>query len=297
MSNRVSLRARLAGEGIVVAPGCFDMISGKLVEEAGFEAVYMSGNGHTASHLGLPDAGFATLTDMVTRVHNLARTVSIPVIADADTGYGNAINARLTVREYEQAGAAALHIEDQVSPKKCGHTLGREVIAAEEMARKIEAAVDARRSDEFLVIARCDARTTLGLDEAIRRGQLYARAGADIIFVESPESEEEFRRVAESIEAPVMANMVESGRSPLLPAGRLEQLGFKLVIFPASAWLAAVYAIREVLAALKRDGTSTALHDRMATLEDYHAMIGFPEVWQLEERFGLKDYAELTARP
>jgi 2,3-dimethylmalate lyase len=294
MSASLSLRARLHQDGILVAPGCFDMISGKLVEEAGFEAVYLSGNGHTASHLGLPDAGYATLTEMVTRVHNLARSVRIPVIADADTGYGNALNARLTVREYEQAGAAALHIEDQVSPKKCGHTLGREVIGAEEMAVKIEAAVDARRSDDFLIIARCDARTALGLDEAIRRGQLYAKAGADMVFVESPESEEEFRRVAESIDAPVMANMVESGRSPLLSAQHLEQLGFKLVIFPATAWLAAVHAIRDVLATLKQDGTSAAHHDRMATLDDYHRLMGFPEVYELEERFGLKDNAGLA---
>ncbi len=297
MAATTSLRARLGQDGILVAPGCFDMISGKLVEEAGFEAVYLSGNGHTASHLGLPDAGYATLTEMVTRVHHLARSVRIPVIADADTGYGNALNARLTVQEYEQAGAAALHIEDQVNPKKCGHTLGREVIPAEEMALKVEAAVDARRSDDFLIIARCDARTTLGLDEAIRRGQLYARAGADLIFVESPESEEEFRRVAEEVDAPVMANMVESGRSPLLSAQRLEQLGFKLVIFPATAWLAAVHAIREVLATLKQDGTSAARHNRMVTLDDYHRLMGFLEVWQLEQRFGLKDYAELSESP
>src|SRR5919201_4298162 len=166
MADRASLRARLKEPRILVAPGCFDMISGKLVEEAGFEAVYLSGNGHTASHLGLPDAGYATLTDMVERVHNLARSVAIPVIADADTGYGNALNVRLTVREYEQAGAAALHIEDQVSPKKCGHTLGREVIPAEEMATKIAGAVDARCNDDFVIIARSDARTSLGLDEA-----------------------------------------------------------------------------------------------------------------------------------
>jgi len=297
MAATTRLRARLRQDSILVAPGCFDMISGKLVEEAGFEAVYLSGNGHTASHLGLPDAGYATLTEMATRVHNLARSVRIPVIADADTGYGNALNARLTVQEYEQAGAAALHIEDQVNPKKCGHTLGREVIPAEEMALKVEAAVDARRSDDFLIIARCDARTTLGLDEAIRRGQLYARAGADLIFVESPESEEEFRRVAEEVDAPVMANMVESGRSPLLSAQRLEQLGFKLVIFPATAWLAAVHAIREVLATLKQDGTSAARHNRMMTLDDYHRLMGFLEVWQLEQRFGLKDYAELSESP
>jgi carboxyvinyl-carboxyphosphonate phosphorylmutase len=261
------------------------MISGKLVQEAGFEAVYLSGNGHTASHLGLPDAGYATLTDMLERVHNLARSVDLPVIADADTGYGNPLNVRLTVREYEQAGAAALHIEDQVSPKKCGHTLGRAVIPAEEMAAKIAAAVDARRSDDFLVIARCDARTTHGLDEAIRRGQLYARAGADAVFVESPESVDELRRIAAEIEAPCLANMVDTGRTPLLSAQELEALGFKLVIYPASAWLAAVFAMRELLAVLKRDGTPAAYHGRMATLEDYHALMGFPEVRELERKY------------
>lgn len=290
------LRERIHSGRILVAPGVFDMLSARIAQDMGFDAVYMTGNGQCASALGLPDAGFMTLTEMAERVRRTAACVSVPIIADADTGFGGILNVRRTVQEYERAGASALHIEDQVLPKKCGHTLGREVVAAEEMALKVRAAVDARRSDDFLIIARCDARTAHGLEEAIRRGEIYAQAGADMIFIEAPESEAEFAEIARRIRKPVMANMVEFSRSPLLPIPRLQELGYALVIFPASAVLAASHAIREAYRALQEEGTTSRLHDRMLSLEEYHRLLGFPEVWALEERYGLKDYAALEAR-
>lgn len=290
------LRERLRAGKILLAPGAYDMISAKLIEEVGFEAVYMTGNGQCASALGLPDAGLLTLMEMVERVHHTVNSVRVPVICDADTGFGGILNVRRTIQEFEWAGASAIQLEDQVDPKKCGHTLGREVIPAEEMARKLQAAAEARRSDDLLLIARSDARTGRGLEEAIRRGKLYGRAGADVIFIEAPESEEEFRRIAGEMEKPVLANMVESGRSPFLSPGRLQELGFAIAIYPGSAFLAAAFAVREVLQALKRDGTTAAVRDRMMSLEEYHRMIGFPKIWEIEERYGLKDYSALEAR-
>ncbi len=212
-----------------------------------------------ASNLGVADVGIATYSDMVSRFGQMAQSVKTPLIADADTGYGGLLNVRQTVRGYEAAGVTAIQIEDQELPKKCGHTPGRRVIPADEMVLKIEVAIEARQSDDFLVIARTDARTSLGLDEAIRRGQLYAKAGADIVFVESPESEEELRRIGQEIDAPLLANMVEGGRTPIVPAQRLAALGFAIAIYPAVGFLAAAAALERVYAHLLRQGDSTGL--------------------------------------
>ena len=219
-----NLRQRLQSRELLVAPGIFDMVSLRLANTFGFEALYMTGYGTVASHLGLPDAGLATYTDMVGRVKAFASQATAPLIADGDTGYGGLLNVRHTVRGYEEAGASAIQLEDQEFPKKCGHTPGRRVIPMEEMARKIRVAVESRASRDFLVIARTDARTALGLDEALRRGEAYARAGADVLFIESPESEAEMRAIGRAFDLPLVANMVEKGRTPVLAKADLESL-------------------------------------------------------------------------
>ena len=279
-----SLKARLQADDILVVPGCYDALSARLIEQAGFEAVYVTGNGHAASHLGLPDTGFMTQTEIVERIHHVAASVSLPVIADGDTGYGSPLSVRRTVQLFEEAGASAIQLEDQQDPKKCGHELGRYVIEPREMAAKVWAAANARRSDEMLIIARTDARTTHGLDEAIRRSLLYAEAGADILFIESPESEEELRLIPGRLPRPVLANMVEDGRTPYLSASTLHEYGFRLALFPLTAILAATWGVREVMATLRRDGTAQARRPQMLNLREYHDLTGWPAVRQLEAR-------------
>jgi hypothetical protein len=241
------------------------MVSLRLADSFGFDALYMTGYGTVASHMGLPDAGLATYSDMVGRVTAMAGMARTPLIADADTGYGGLLNMRHTVRGYEAAGACAIQLEDQEFPKKCGHTPGRRVIPTADMVRKIQVAVDSRASKDFLIIARTDARTTLGLGEALRRAEAYAKAGADILFVESPESEEEMRRIGQSFDLPLVANMVEKGRTPVLTRPELEALGYKIAIFPVTALLAGVQAMTQVYQQFKATGSSansaTALYD------------------------------------
>ena len=261
------------------------MVSLRLADTFGFEALYMTGFGAVASHLGLPDAGIATYTDMVGRVKQMASQSRAPLIADADTGYGGLLNIRHSVRGYEEAGAAAIQIEDQEFPKKCGHTPGRRVIPMEDMVRKIRVAVESRASRDFLVIARTDARTALGLDEALRRADAYAKAGADILFVESPESLEEMRTICERFDVPLLANMVEKGRTPVLSREELEQLGYRIAIFPVTALLAAVKAMRDAYAHLQGHGSSKGL---ATPLEDFGALtklMGFEDVWAFEKRY------------
>jgi 2-methylisocitrate lyase-like PEP mutase family enzyme len=260
------------------------MVSLRLANTFGFEALYMTGFGAVASHLGLPDAGIATYSDMVSRVKPMASMASAPLIADGDTGYGGLLNVRHTVRGYEEAGASAIQLEDQEFPKKCGHTPGRRVIPMEDMVRKIRVAVEARASRDFLVIARTDARTALGLDEALRRAEAYANAGADMLFVESPESVEEMRAIGERFDLPLVANMVEKGRTPVLSRAELEALGYRLAIFPASALLAAVKAMSGVYAHLAAHGST---RDLPVPLEDFGALtrlMGFQDVWDFEKR-------------
>jgi 2-methylisocitrate lyase-like PEP mutase family enzyme len=277
-------------DGFIVAPGIFDMISARVADGMGFQALYATGFGTVASYMGVADAGIATYTDMVTRMGCFARGCRTPVIADADTGYGGLLNVRHAVLGYEAAGIAAIQIEDQEVPKKCGHTPGRRVIPLREMCLKIEVAVEARQSPDFLIIARTDARTALGLDEAIARGQAFARAGADIVFVESPESENEMTRIGQEIDAPLLANMVEGGRTPLLPAARLKAIGYNIAIYPAVGFLAVAAAAERVFGHLRQHGDSTALPAR----ESYGfgricELMGFPEVWDFERRWARDD--------
>jgi len=278
------LRARLAAPGLITAPGVYDMISARIADRMGFPALYMTGFGVVASHLGLPDAGLATYSDMVGRVNQICTIASTPLIADADTGYGGLLNVAHTVRGYIKAGAAALQIEDQEFPKKCGHTPGRRVIACADMVKKIRVAVEARGDDDILIIARTDARTAHGLDEALRRADAYAKAGADILFVESPESEQEMEKICASFDAPLMANIVEGGKTPVLSAQRLEQLGYKIAIFPATGFLAAGAALESVYATLKRDGSSVKASAPLYDFTGFAKLMGFEAVWDFDQR-------------
>jgi 2,3-dimethylmalate lyase len=292
MSQKTSLKARLQQPELIVAPGVFDMVSLRLADSFGFDALYMTGYGTVASHMGLPDAGLATYSDMVGRVTAMAGMARTPLIADADTGYGGLLNMRHTVRGYEAAGAAAIQLEDQEFPKKCGHTPGRRVIAMDDMVQKIRVAADSRSSPDFLIIARTDARTSLGLDEALRRAEAYARAGADILFVESPESEDEMRRIGrlgQDIGVPLVANMVERGRTPVLSRAELEAIGYKLAIFPVTALLAAVQAMAAVYQQFKQTGSSAGAAQPLYDFVDLTKLMGFEDVWAFEKRYAPAD--------
>ena len=280
-----SLKTLIRRGRIVTAPGAYDALSALLIEQAGFEAIYMTGNGQAASMLGLPDVGLITLTEMAERVRSTRAVTSVPLIVDADVGYGSLINVRRAMRELEAAGASAVQLEDQASPKKCGHELGRNLVSVEEMGQRLRAAVDGRMNPDTLIVARTDARTTYGLAEAIRRGREYARAGADVIFVESPESEAELREVTSSIQAPTLANMVETGRTPYLSSERLGELGFALAIYPGTGFLAATYAVRAAMTELRQRGRIEDM-SRLASLDEYHKVLRFSEYTALEARLG-----------
>jgi 2-methylisocitrate lyase-like PEP mutase family enzyme len=279
-----TLKQRLSQPGLVSAPGVFDMISAKMADSMGFEALYMTGFGTVASYLGLPDAGLATYTDMLNRAAAIAQGTNTPLIADADTGYGGLLNVAHTVRGYERAGVTAMQLEDQEFPKKCGHTPGRRVIPMEDMVKKVRVAVETRDSSDFLIIARTDARTTLGLDEALRRAEAYAEAGADILFVESPESEEEMARICATIDKPLVANLVEGGRTPILSRKTLEELGYSLAIFPGSGFLAVGSALRSVYGAIRDEGSTADYKGELYDFTDFAKLMGFQDVWDFDKR-------------
>ncbi len=288
MENRGELlRKRLRQGKILVAPGAHDVLTARIIEKVGFEAVYMTGYGTSASLLGKPDVGLLTLTEMVQRVANMSEAVDIPVIADGDTGYGNAVNVMRTVREYERSGAACIQLEDQVAPKKCGHMLGREVISRDEMVGKIKAAVDARSGpDNILIMARTDARTTHGIEEALVRGIAYEEAGADIIFIESVESIEEMKLVTSTFRVPTLANMLENGRTPLLSASELERIGYNLVIFCVSSTYVTAKAVWDLMHELRERGTTAGMLDRMIAFEDFNRLLGLPDIRRMEMKYG-----------
>jgi carboxyvinyl-carboxyphosphonate phosphorylmutase len=275
---------------MVLAPGCYDPLGARLIEEAGFPAVYMTGFGTAAGRLGRPDVGLLTMSEMVDNARRIAQAVSVPVIADADTGYGNPLNVIRTVHEYEAAGVAAIHLEDQVMPKKCGHMEDKELIGAGEMAAKVAAAVAARERPDFLIIARTDARAVEGLDGALERARRYRDAGADILFVEAPESTDEIRRVAERFsDVPLLFNYTEGGKTPAVTHAFLRDLGFRLVIFPLSTLLAATAAMRAVLAEIKASGTPIDLLPTMLGFDAFLDFIGAGEIRELEQRFADQD--------
>lgn len=286
MNKTSHLRKLLEDSKLLVAPGAYDALCAKVIEQAGFNAVYMTGYGASASMLGQPDVGLLTMREMVDHARSIAQAVDIPVIADGDTGYGNPLNVRRTVGEFEDAGVCAIQLEDQTFPKKCGHMLGRTVVELEEMVQKINAAVDARQNDDFIIIARTDARTSYGLDEALRRGRAYQVAGADVIFIESPESKEELAMVSEAFpETPILANMIEGGRTPLLSAPELEELGFGIALYPTGALYAATKAVQEYIDTLMADGTSAGSSSLLISFEDFNNLVGVREYQSLEQRY------------
>jgi 2-methylisocitrate lyase-like PEP mutase family enzyme len=288
-AKRKRFAERLREKALISAPGIYDMISAKIADGLGFDCLYMTGYGVVASQLGLPDAGLATYSDMVSRVAQMASLTQTPVAADGDTGYGGLLNVQHTVRGYEAAGAVAIQLEDQEFPKKCGHTLGRRVVPIEDMVAKIRVAVDARSDPDFKIIARTDARTTLGLDEALRRAEAYLEAGADILFIESPESVEEMTRIGRAFDVPLIANMVEGGRTPVLHAAALQSIGYRMAIFPVLGFLAAGAALDAVYRHLKAHGSSMNSGVPLYPFKEFGEMMGFDWVDEFDRRYGVLD--------
>ena len=286
MDNAKRLREILSRKGAILVPGAYDAFSAKILKQAGFEVIYMTGSGVTASVLGMPDVGLLTMSEMVNQARNIVNATDLPVICDADTGYGNALNVIRTVREYERAGVAGIHMEDQVAPKKCGHFEGKQVIAAEEMAKKIEAARYAREDENFLLIARTDARSIMGLDEALRRAHLYVAAGADMIFLESPQTVDELEIIAKELcEVPLLVNMVEGGKTPVLPFEELEKMGFKIVLYPTSTIRAVAKTLQDLAAHLVAHKNTKKFEHHLVSFEGRNQITRLAAIKELEERF------------
>jgi carboxyvinyl-carboxyphosphonate phosphorylmutase len=284
---RARLRELMSASAPLVVPGAYDALSARLIEQAGFAAVYMTGFGTTASLIGRPDVGLLTGAEMVDNARRIVAAVDVPVIADADTGYGNAINVVRTVQLYEQAGVAGIQLEDQAMPKKCGHMSGKLLVGPDEMVGKLRAAVEARRDPDLLIIARTDAVAVTGVDDAIARATAFAEAGADVLFVEAPTSEEDIARVAKELSrvAPLVFNWAEGGRTPPLSLERIGELGFSLVIYPIGTLLAATAGIRALLATLKSDGTPVSALPSLPGFDEFTDLIGLPEIQELEQRY------------
>ncbi len=286
------LRQLLDSGETIVAPGAFDPLAARLVEEAGFPAVYMTGFGTSAALIGRPDVGLLTMTEMADNAARIAACVDIPVIADADTGYGNPLNVIRTVSAYEAAGVAGIHIEDQVAPKKCGHMDGKLVIPAPEMVAKIRAAVEARARPEFVIIARTDARAVEGLERAIERGRMYRQAGADVLFIEAVVTAQEAQEAARAFpDVPLLFNWAEGGKTPPISLDRLRELGYRIVIFPISTLLAATAAMRRILQEIADAGTPAAMLPELPAFGEFVDFIGLPEVREAEQRYAVTEPA------
>jgi len=283
MNSRQTLRQLLKRDKLLVAPGCFDGLSARLVEEAGFEAAYLSG-GAVARSMGIPDIGLATLSESIDHAVQVVATVKIPIIADADTGYGNVVNLVRTVREFERAGVAAIHIEDQITPKRCGHLDDKEVIPLAEMEKKLQAALATRTDPDFCIIARTDARGVDGFDDAIKRGRAFAKLGVDAIFVEAPQSEDELAEIPRRIpNVPILVNVFKGGKTPMLPMQRLQEMGYRIAIYPSETQRAAIHAMRRALETLKREGTTESIDDSLTTFKERDQVVGLDD-WQKIER-------------
>jgi len=286
------LRALLKGPGLLQVPGVIDAIGARLVAEVGFGALYSTGAGTTASRLGWPDVGLLTMTEMADNAQRIAEASGLPLIADADTGYGGPLNVQRTIRCYERAGVAGLHIEDQSWPKRCGHLDGKTLISQAEMAANIRAACDARNDPDLVIIARTDAIAVEGFERALERAQCYQEAGADVIFVEAPRDLEQLARIPKSLRVPALYNMASSGKTPFLPAEKIRELGFALAIYPNYMLLAAIPAMRGVLEELKSTGTVEGMIGRIASFRDLFDLMGMPKVRELESRYGVDESAQ-----
>jgi 2-methylisocitrate lyase-like PEP mutase family enzyme len=291
MTARQRMKALIDRHGYTMVPGAYDTLTARLVERAGFEAVYLTGGGYSRAS-GYPDLGLLTLSENVHFIGLTVEAVGIPVIADADTGYGNAINVIRTVREYEKSGVAAFHIEDQVSPKKCGHYEGKEMVSRAEMVGKIHAAVDTRRDPDLIIIARSDARAVEGLQAAIDRVNAYLEAGADVGFVEAPQNVEELRVVGRQVNGPALVNVFEGGKTPMVPAKELEAMGFRLGIYPSQTHRAAIRAAQRVLAALKEDGDTRRIEADLATFQEREDVVGTTRWRALEQKYMHADVSD-----
>jgi 2-methylisocitrate lyase-like PEP mutase family enzyme len=285
MSPRQTLKQLLNRNKLLVAPGCFDGLSARLVQEAGFEAAYLSG-GAVARSMGIPDIGLVTMSESIERAAQVVSVIKIPIIADADTGYGNAVNLVRTVREFERAGVAAIHIEDQITPKRCGHLDGKEVISLGEMTQKLQAAMAARSDPDFCIIARTDARGVNGFDDAIKRGQAFAKLGVDAIFVEAPQSEEELAEIPRRIpNIPLLVNVFKGGKTPMLPAERLEKMGYRIAIYPSETQRAAIHSMRTALSTLKREGTTESIDAALTTFKERDRVVDLDGWQKIEQQY------------
>ena len=287
MRTTTKFRQLLNDPGIIQAPGAYDCLTAKLIENAGFPAVYMTGAGTSVAQLGRPDLGLASMTEMVANAASMADILDVPLIADADTGYGGILNVRRTVRQYERAGVAAIHIEDQEMPKRCGHLDDKKVVSTEDMVQKIQAAVDARTDDDFTIIVRTDSIAVTGWDDAMNRCDAYVKAGADALFVEALRTSEEVERVGKNLDVPLLFNFVESGKSPLISASELEKFGFKIVIYPASALLSVAHVVEQVMAQLKEKGTTSHLLENMVSLQDCFETMGLSSMLAEDAKFAM----------
>lgn len=285
MTPRQQLRLLIDGRDYAVIPGAFDPLTARLVQVAGFEAVYLTGGGFSRAN-GYPDLGLLTMTEISQHIARSVDAVDIPVIADMDTGYGNALNVVRAVREFERAGVSGFHLEDQVAPKKCGHYEGKQLISTEEMVGKIKAAVDTRQDADMVIIARTDARANEGFAAAIVRMHAYLEAGADVAFVEAPQSESELRQIPQLLQKPCMANIFEGGKTPALPAEILAEMGFSFGVYPSQTHRAAIFAVQEVLTELKSTGNTEALEHRLATFHDREIAVNTVRWHEYEHRFG-----------
>lgn len=285
MNSRQLLKQLFQRDRLLVAPGCFDGLSARLVEEAGFEAAYLSG-GAVARSMGIPDIGLVTMSEVIDRAAQVVAAVKIPIIADADTGYGNAVNLVRSVREFERTGVAAIHIEDQITPKRCGHLDGKEVIPLAEMEKKLQAALASRSDPDFSIIARTDARGVHGFEDAIRRGRAFAKLGVDAIFVEAPQSEAELEEIPRALpDVPLLVNVFKGGKTPMLPVERLQQMGYRIAIYPSETQRAAIHAMRQALALLKREGTTEKMDDALTTFKERDKVVGLDEWQELEKQY------------
>lgn len=288
------LRELLARPGLFMAPGAADALTARLIARQGFEAIYMTGAGTTAVRLGMPDVGLLTMSEMVDNAQRIADASQLPLIADADTGYGGPINVQRTVRAYERAGAAAIHIEDQQWPKRCGHLAGKSLIPVEEMAAKIRAGLDARHDANFVLIARTDALAVEGFERAIERCHLYEEAGADMIFLEAPSKLEHLAAIPRAFSKPTLYNMASSGKTPFLHTSEIEKLGFKLVIYPNFALLSAITAITHTLTELKRTGSIAEVAKNISSFQDFFNLVGMKEVQEAEAKYGVDEKIRVT---
>jgi 2,3-dimethylmalate lyase len=291
MSRRIkevqrSLREQIEdNKGITTLPGVFDALSARIAEHVGFDAIFQTGYASAASLLGMPDFGFLNAGETVDNAHRIIRAVKVPVLVDVDTGYGNPLNVWRMVHDIEALGGGGIFLEDQVWPKRCGHMTGKNVISKHDYIQKLRAALEARKSKDFIIVARTDARAPLGLEEAIERGKIYRKAGADVIFVEAPRSIEELKKIADEIDAPLLANMIENGVTPNLSARQLLKIGFRMVVFPLSGLYAATFAIKEAFVELKRTGTTKEVSKKMITFNEFNKFVDLPRYIDLENKY------------